>query len=206
MNTSIISRFAKLFLLLFVFYSCTTQRVALQFDTISQNTELTFWYEQNENNAFLDSLRFLFPIDSLIQNAQNDTERVIKIQNWVHRQWRHNGRNQPTRNDAISILKEAQAGASFRCVEYAIVAVAALNSVGLTARRLGLRTQDSETRRSGAGHVVTEVFLNDLQRWVFIDPQWDIMLFLNGVHLMLLNFNEQSQKILTNSKLEVQEM
>ena len=204
MNTNIVNRFAKLFLPLaiFIFFSCNgAPKIALQFDTTSQNTELMFWYERNENNQFLDSLRSLFPIDSLIQNAQNDTERVIKIQNWVHRQWRHDGNNQPTRSDAISILKEAQAGANFRCVEYAIVATAALNSVGLISRTVFLKTEDVETRQFGAGHVVTEVFLNDLQRWVFIDPQFDVMLFLNGVPL---NAVELQQAIAENlNELEI---
>jgi len=170
--------------------SCNSHSTALQFDTISKNTNLQFWYEKNQNNEFLNLLRSKHPIDSLIQDAKSDTERVQRIMNWVHKQWRHDGNNEPRNNDAISILEEAKEGKNFRCVEYAIVVSACLNAIGLKTRVLGLMTKDVETRQFGAGHVVAEVFLNDLNKWVFIDPQWDAMPVLNGIPLNAVEFQK----------------
>ena len=54
--------------------------------------------------------------------------------NWVHKQWDHNGRNQPENIDAISILEEVKEGKNFRCVEYGIVATACLNAVRIKSK------------------------------------------------------------------------
>lgn len=160
----------------------------LQFDTTSRNAKLEFWYEQNNNNEYLDLLRSKYPIDSLVKDAKTDTEKTLKVLHWVHNQWKHNGNNEPQKNDAISILEEVKSGKNFRCVEYGIVATACLNAVGLKARTLSLKTKDVETTQYGAGHVLLEVYLNDLEKWVLIDGQWDVMPVLNNVPLNAVEF------------------
>jgi len=165
-------------------------QVTLQFDKNSKSVGLNFWYEQNDNNEYLNLLRSKYPIDSLIKDARTDMDKTLKILHWVHRQWKHNGSNQPRKSDAISILEEAKEGKNFRCVEYGIVVAACLNSIGLKSRVLALKTKDVETTQSGAGHVVTEVFLNDLQKWVFIDGQFDAMPVLNGIPLNAVEFQK----------------
>ncbi|MDL2297160.1 transglutaminase-like domain-containing protein [Bacteroidales bacterium OttesenSCG-928-B11] len=165
-------------------------QTSLQFDENSKNTSINFWYDQNENNEYLKLLRSRYPIDSLIKEARTDMEKTLKILNWVHNQWQHNGSNEPRKNDAISILEEAKEGKNFRCVEYGIVAAACLNAIGLNSRMLALKTKDVETTEYGAGHVATEVFLNDLQKWVFIDGQFDAMPVLNGVPLNAVEFQK----------------
>jgi len=166
------------------------QRIALQFEENSKNNDLKFWYEQNKNNEYLEQLRSKYPIDSIIKEANTDMDKTIKILNWVHSQWRHNGSNQPRKNDAISILEEASEGKNFRCVEYGIVASACLKAIGLKARTLALKTKDVETKSRSAGHVGTEVYLNDLKKWVFIDGQYDAMPVLNGVPLNAVEFQK----------------
>lgn len=106
----------------------------------------------------------------------------------MHDQWRHSGNNVPKKHDAITILEEAQTGKSFRFVEYSIVTTACLNAIGLKSRVLALKTKDVETRKSGAGHVVSEVFLTNLNKWVMIDGQWDAMPVLNNIPLNAVEF------------------
>jgi len=166
------------------------QQVELQFDTISKSNDLEFWYEQNDNNAYLKLLRSEYPIDSLIKDVHTDMDKTLEILHWVHRQWQHNGSNEPRKHDALSILEEVKEGKNFRCVEYGIVAAACLNSVGLKARVLALKTKDVETTKSSAGHVVAEVYLNDLKKWVFIDGQFDVMPVLNGIPLDAVEFQK----------------
>lgn len=55
---------------------------------------------------------------------------------------------------------------------------------------LGLKMKDVETIESGAGHVAAEVFLNDLQKWAFIDGQFAVMPLLNGVPLNAVEFQK----------------
>jgi len=113
-------------------------RNVLQFDNYSKNEDINFWYDQNENNEYLKLLRSQYPIDSLIKGSLTDMDKALKILNWVHRQWLHNGSNEPSKNDAISILEEAKEGKNFRCVEYGIVTAACLNAIGLHSRLLSL--------------------------------------------------------------------
>ena len=60
---------------------------------------------------------------------------------------------------------------------------------------LALKTKEVETTPYGAGHVLLEVYLKDLGRWVLMDGQWDAMPVLNG---MPLNAAEFQQAIATN--------
>lgn len=162
----------------------------LSFDTLLKNDTFKFTYEQNDTNAYLDLLRSKYPIDSLVSDAKNDTEKAQRIVYWVHSQWQHNGSNNPKKNDAVSILEEAKEGKNFRCVEYGIVSTACLNAAGLKARVLALKSKDVETRQYGAGHVLLEVYLNDLQKWALADGQWDAMPVLNGIPLNAVEFQQ----------------
>ncbi|HEX8328078.1 MAG TPA: transglutaminase-like domain-containing protein [Hymenobacter sp.] len=162
----------------------------LAFDAKAKNDKLQVWYEQNNNNEYLQRLLANYPLQRLIANAKTDTDKALTVLHWVHQQWQHNGNNEPRKNDAISILEEAKEGKLFRCVEYGIVATACLNAVGLKARVLALKTKDVETRASGAGHVLLEVYLNDLGKWAMLDGQWDAMPMRKGVPLNAVEFQQ----------------
>ncbi|HEV2705472.1 MAG TPA: transglutaminase-like domain-containing protein, partial [Pyrinomonadaceae bacterium] len=94
----------------------------------------------------------------------------------------------------ISILEEAKQGKRFRCVEYSAVLAGALNAVGIPARVLGLKTEDVETRESGAGHVVTEAYLADKKKWIMVDGQWDVIPTLKGQPLNAVELQEALAK------------
>jgi hypothetical protein len=87
-------------------------------------------------------------------------------------------------------LEEAAQGKNFRCTEYAIVATAALNAFGLKSRTVGLFTKDVETTTQGASHVVSEVYLNDLKKWVMLDGQHDVMPTIKGIPLNAVEFQD----------------
>lgn len=163
---------------------------ALGFNEINQIPAYTLLYEQNENNSYLTTLRQQYNLDEIVAGAANDTEKALRMVNWVHKQWQHNGMNEPSRNDALTILAEVKEGKQFRCVEYGIVTAAALNAINLPARTLGLKTKEVETTEFGAGHVLLEVYLPDLQKWVMLDGQFDVMPVLNNVPLNAVEFQQ----------------
>ncbi|WP_242927896.1 transglutaminase-like domain-containing protein [Pontibacter vulgaris] len=164
----------------------------------------TLTYEQNQNNNFLNTLREQYNLDEIVKGAANDTEKALRMVNWVHKQWEHNGMNQPSNPDALTILAEVKEGKQFRCVEYGIVTAASLNAIGLPARRLNLKTKDVETTQYGAGHVLLEVYLPDLKKWVMLDGQFDVMPVLNNVPLNAVEFQ---QAIANNyNKLEIRSL
>ena len=69
------------------------------------------------------------------------------------------------------MLKLAAQGASFSCVQFASVFVQLCQCVGIPARVLQVRTRYPELGSSGHAHVTAEYFDNDLEKWVWVDPQ-----------------------------------
>ncbi len=123
----------------------------------------------------LRELRERYGLEALVKDSGSDLEKVRRICAWVRSLWEHDGLNEPSSPDALTILEEASQGKSFRCVEYGIVISACAAALGLPSRVLQVKTEDSETREYGASHVVSEIFLADLGRWVLADGQWNIV-------------------------------
>ena len=147
-------------------------------------------YEDNPKNEFLSTLNRTYGLDSLVRGSRDDAAMALRLLHWVHMRWQHDGLNEPTRRDALTILREARNGKNFRCVEYAIVNTACLNAVGLKARTIALYTQDVEVAPVAAAHVATEVFLEDFEKWAFVDPQWDVMPMMNGFPLNAVELHD----------------
>ena len=129
---------------------------------------------------YLVRLRTEHKLDALVLPSDTDYQKIQKMTAWVNGLWRHNGWNEPSKSDPITILQEVKKGKRFRCVEYSVVLAGALNSLGIKARVLSIRTQDMETRRSGAGHVVVEAYLKDEGRWIMADGQFGVIPTLDG--------------------------
>ncbi|WP_347159750.1 transglutaminase-like domain-containing protein [Pontibacter chitinilyticus] len=177
---------------------------ALAFDKSKKAPAYTLQYEQNADNAYLQELRTRYNLDAVVAGAANDTEKALRMVHWVHQQWQHNGMNEPSNPDALTILSEAKEGKQFRCVEYGIVATTCLNAMGLPARVLGLKMKDAETIESGAGHVLLEVYLPDLKKWTLLDGQFDVMPVLNNVPLNAVEFQQAIAK--HYDKLEIRSL
>lgn len=140
------------------------------------------------NNPYLTRLRTQYNLEALIADTRGDMERVKILCTWVHTRWNHVGdaKNQP--KDPIGLLEAAATGDNFRCVEYGITVAGCLNAVGIPARVVYARAADVETRRVGAGHVFAEAWLRDKQKWVFVDPQLNVVGELNGQPLNAVEF------------------
>ena len=72
-------------------------------------------------DPYLNKLRTTYKLDELVAGKNGDYEKVQAVCHWVRSRWEHNGNNEPKKNDAISILQEAEQGKRFRCVEYSVV-------------------------------------------------------------------------------------
>ncbi len=144
----------------------------------------------NPNNRYLRHLRARANLDSLVSGCPDDLHRCHTVCTWVHGLWTHDGWNEPRRSDPLSILEEAERGRRFRCVEYSIVINGCLNALAIPARLLGLKTQDVETRESGAGHVAVEAWLRDQKRWCLIDGQWNAIPLLHDRPLSAVELRE----------------
>lgn len=154
------------------------------------NDQIKFVYSDTTGNLFLRQLREEYNLLELTKDCHTDLDKLFQIVNWTSKQWKHSGQNTPSANDALTILKEASEGKRFRCVEYGIVLCSALNSIGLKARVLALKTKTVETEKYGAGHVLTEVYLHDLGKWTIADGQFNLVPFSNENPLNAIEFQD----------------
>ncbi|MGC4936912.1 transglutaminase domain-containing protein [Kribbella sp. DT2] len=92
-----------------------------------------------------------------------------RLLDWVHRSWQH-ANDHVDDPDALTVLERVDAGERFACVEYSIVLSQALNAVQIPSRRVDLR-QHAHHTGVGRGHVVSEAWIDDLDRWVVLDGQ-----------------------------------
>ncbi len=174
---------------------------AISFSEAPLNPVYRFFYPDTLGNVYLRELRQGYKLDSLTGQASDEFEKIKLILDWTHQQWEHNGSNTPSSSDALTILKEAHGGKQFRCVEYGIVAAAALNSLDIRARVLGLKTRDVEKVKYSAGHVVAEVYSTKYKKWIFIDPQFNVLPVLNGLPLNGVEFQNAILNDRANLKL-----
>lgn len=157
-------------------------------------------YKDISQRPDLIKLRAEFQLDTLVKNCKTDFEKVKRIQSWVQSRWEHDGENTPKEKNALYILKEAEKGKKFRCVEYSLVAGQCLSALGFKIRSLGLMTKDIGEVKSGGGHATNEVYLEDLHKWVFIDPQFDVITVKGNVPL---NAVELQKAIADNEQFEM---
>lgn len=94
---------------------------------------------------------------------------ALQLLQWVSRRWQHANAHVETQ-DATEVLARVDAGERFACVEYSTVLSQALNSCGVPARRVNLRASHHHTGVS-KGHVVSEAWIDDLDRWILLDGQ-----------------------------------
>ncbi len=59
---------------------------------------------------------------------------------------------------------------------------------------VGLKTRHAATARSGAGHVVAETWLDDLEKWVVADHQLGYVFMADGIPLNAVEFGEPLAK------------
>ncbi|MBT4790171.1 MAG: transglutaminase domain-containing protein, partial [Halobacteriovoraceae bacterium] len=117
-------------------------------------------------------LRSKYKLNSLIKGKETDFEQVLALADWVSTRWDHKGIPAKTKKwDSLSILTAVKSGKSFSCAEYASVLTQVCHAVGIPARKLGASTKRPDLGDSGHGHVTVEYWDNQLQKWVWIDPQ-----------------------------------
>ena len=164
-------------------------RRVLEWDEAETNAPIRMVLPSADDPALV-ALRTKYDLEKVVSGAGDDYERLRRLVKWAHDRWQHTGDNTPSRSDPLTILAEAAQGKRFRCVEYSIVVAGCAQSLGMPARRLGLKREDVETAQSGAGHVVAEVWLNSRKKWVLADGQWDALPEKDGVPLNAVEFQD----------------
>lgn len=170
-------------------YFCLSLPSPLEWNNKTDDRELV--HTMNEpDDPEMKYLRLKYSLDNLISKSNSEYETLKNIVKWTHNQWSHNGYQNPSRPDPLTILKEVSEGKNFKCTEYAIIVAACARSLNLPSRVLYLKRHDVETAESNAGHVVAEVWIKDFQKWVMADAQFDAIPELDGIPLNAVEFQK----------------
>lgn len=122
-------------------------------------------------------------LDNGLQQKEKDIEMILGALSWVSSQWSHDGSNSADNLTSLQILKNAKQGIRYRCVEYGRVLASVLRSMGYISRGISMEAVGSPYGPPGSGHFATEVWCDDLQKWIFLDPQFCIYTQYNGKFL-----------------------
>ena len=171
----------------------------LEFQNEATN-KYEFVFTDSINQAYYKNLANHVNLDSIIRETRTPTEVAVKLTDYTHDLWNHNGDNTPSKYEGITIINEAKTGEKFRCVEYSIVLTELLNAANIPARIIGLKTKDVETRKSGAGHVAVEYYDNTFKKWIYADAQANVIAFVEDEPL---NCVELQKAIKDNEALKI---
>lgn len=129
--------------------------------------------EEDFSNPRLRLLRKREKLDEVIAPGKTQLEKLVLLRNWTNRQWKNRGAFYYPAWDAVEILDLARGKKNYGfCAQYAIVYLQACQSLGLHARYAGI-----------AGHIFTEAWSDEYDKWVVMDPNNDIHYEKNGLPL-----------------------
>ena len=125
-------------------------------------TSLPFEYEDPLHPRMV-ALRRKYKLDAIVSGAATETERLVKLRDWVAHQWKY---DPPAKNypawDADEILRRK---VGF-CVQYAIVLMQSAIALGHQARFVFGHNPDSF---DSGGHEVCEIWSNEHRKWILYD-------------------------------------
>jgi hypothetical protein len=131
-------------------------------------TSMPFEYEKYDEPALVE-LRTKYKLDEVVAGASSEIDKMIKLRNWVAAQWKY---DPPIPYypawDAREILKLHKGF----CVQFAIANMQCALSLGMQARFVFGHFPSVKLKgRIVSGHEVTEVWSNELGKWVMMDAQ-----------------------------------
>jgi len=138
---------------------------------------------EDPTNARLHRFRAALPPE--VTGSAPPLQRVRALATWTSTQWPYRNERQATQYapwDPATILAwgKAESGHDGRlpivmCVHYAVVFVAACDALGVPARCVAF----ADDLNTGIGHFLAEVWVPDLDKWILVDPNEDV-LFVRG--------------------------
>lgn len=117
---------------------------------------------QNDRDARLVALRKRMELDALLEGAEGDFEKINRVRHRVSQLWYHKSPlpDYPDWNAHSVLDRKETHGAGGMCIQFVVVFMGALQSLGYQARHLNL-----------FNHETLEVYVDELGKWVLVDPE-----------------------------------
>lgn len=141
-----------------------------------------FRFEIQKSPKVMWLRRYTVPV---VRDFHDQWGKYIVLRRWVREQIPFKDMVIKPHWDAQRILQTVwnDSGVGFICDAYAATYTSSCISVGLNARMMHLESID------GRGHYATEVWSDDYNKWVFMDPLFDWYFTIDGVPLSTLELH-----------------
>jgi len=166
----------------------------------SQKENFNFSY-QSASRSELVVLRNKYKLDSIAGNG-DELSQVKKLMHWVHESIEHNGNKpNPKVKNASSLLEKcSKEDQTLNCRGLAIVLNEVYLAMGFKSRYVTCMPKEAEFNDC---HVINTVFIESLNKWVWMDPTWDAYV-MNEVG-ELLSIQEVRTYLIEGRRLKVNE-
>jgi hypothetical protein len=146
---------------------------------------LSFHY-QDLFNPRLAKLKITEPIQDVIAPGSTEIEKMQLLRDWVSSQWEDSKPDPYPPWDAVTILRQIRSGRTggFRA-QYAVVLGQASIALGWQARYLATATKE----RPDNGHMTIELWSNEFNKWIVMDPYFCADFEMDGVPLGALEIH-----------------
>ncbi|HBA59869.1 MAG TPA: hypothetical protein DCZ92_03425 [Elusimicrobia bacterium] len=129
-----------------------------------------------EEDLLHPRLRFLRErekLESVTASGRTQFEKIVALRKWTRSQWPPGSKFFYPPWDAVEILDLARKHKNYGfCAQYGVVFLQACLSMGIHARYLDI-----------VGHFVTEVWSDEFDKWILMDPNFDLHYEKNGIPL-----------------------
>jgi len=140
------------------------------------------------SNPQLGELREREKLDEVISAGADEFGKMVLLRSWVNSQWK-SGAPRPyppwNANIVLRMIRSGQTGGF--CAQYAVVMVQAAGSLGWQARYLDISSSCIDPKD---GHVSVEVWSNQFDKWLVMDPFFDCHFTRDGTPLGALEVHK----------------
>jgi hypothetical protein len=160
----------------------------VKYDEESNEAPCQFTYQSNIHHD-LFHLQTKYSLEAIAGTA-DDLSKFKNLATWLNKRHPHDNVQQPEICNAIEVLQLSVDNAfSANCYVLATVLNELFLSLGYCSRRVHCRSYDAYDLDS---HVVTVVYSDALEKWVYFDPSWNCYVTDDkGIILGLEEFRER---------------
>ena len=128
-------------------------------------------------------LRFRELVKAIPPSPAHSLQTAVAVRKWVRAQQPDSERcwypHRRETEDPETLLAQQSRGVPGACRRFSYILTGALLSVGLDARVVVFGK--SFDQRSERSHTAVEVWCEELEKWVFLDPTYDTLIRIDGV-------------------------
>ena len=141
------------------------------------------WRFEAPDTAELVALRREHALEDVVAGARGDFDAALRLCRWVKSKWDHDTYAEIPDWNARHMLQQAAVGVGYYCVHYVVCFVQVCQAVGLAARIVNIHPAVPDrtwAQKQWSGptpydeHCVAEVWCSDLDKWVLVDPDFDL--------------------------------